>query len=252
MDRRSALVRNTLLTLSYRHRQEELDREYPSVLALLTYSPLGMKEGFQCLENLREEKVRVRICVDGLLQQFYSIEQVIHSTGVDDWIHFCLQALNRSSFTHLFIPILSSSFLARVNQFDDQHPFSLLIMETLIKGGKVGAVSIGADPYHPLWKESGWDQPSPLLKHDMRSNLAKLRGYGVELLQPDQVAGWIRKEAGQKKKKVLIHEDIVQANLNREKVIRIDSHTIITPLAREAAKQFGIELMASDRSGSGY
>lgn len=239
----SALVRNALLSLSYRHRQEELDHDYPSVLALLTYSPIGLEEGLQSLDKLRKEKVRLRLWIDETLDEIYSMAELIRNTGVDDIVRPRHRHPDGLSCTYLFIPVLSPSLVSSVLLFDDRHPFSRVIMEGLLKGRKVAAIPIGSEPYHPLWKQRGFDQASPLLKHEMKSSLLKLRGYGVELLDPENATDWVKREQRTAGRRVLSQEDILQACANGTKVIRIEPNTIITPLAMDLATQHGIEIM---------
>lgn len=243
MSMKSTLARNALLSLSYRHRLGELDGDYPSVLTLLSYSPVGMEEGFQSIEFLRREKVRLRLWIDEPLADIYSITELIRHTGVDDILCPGPRSLEGLASTYLFIPVLSYSLVSRVVQYDDSHPFSRTIMANLLKGRKVAGLSIASDPYHPQWKEKGLDHGAPLLKHDMKSKLLQLRGYGVDLLEQGQVSDWIKREKGRPaRKRVLSQDDILQAYSEQKKIIRMEPGTIITPLAQDLARQYGIEL----------
>ncbi|RXT05774.1 hypothetical protein [Ammoniphilus sp. CFH 90114] len=243
MSKQSALVRNTLLTLSYRHRSVELDQDFPNILVLLSYSAIGMEEGFRCLEILSREKMRVRLWVDTLVCQRYSISEVVRRTGVDEICH--LEPANLDHYSHFFLPVLSYSLVSRTIQFDDRDPFSRVIMEALLQGKKVGGVSLGADPYQSKWNEVGFGGAAPLLKHDMKSRLLQLRGYGMELLEADQVTSWISRNKRSfmtEEKYLLSQDDILAAHSNQQYSIYLRPNTIVTPLARDLAQQYGIEL----------
>lgn len=243
MSTNSAVARNALLSLSYRQRQGELDQDYPSVLTLLSYSPVGMEEGFESIESLRREKVRLRLWIDEPLLDIYSITELIRHTGVDDILCPGPRFLEGLTSAFLFIPVFSYSLVSKVVQYDDCHPFSRTIMENLLKGRQVAGLSIASDPYHPQWKEKGWDHAAPLLKHDMKSKLLQLRGYGVKLLEQGQVSDWIKREQGQSARKRLLSQDeILQAYSGQKTVIRMEPSTIVTPLARDLAQQYGIKL----------
>ncbi len=249
MHRQSDLIRNTLLTLSFRHRKEELEKQYPSVLALLCYSPVGMEEGFQCIGNLRKEKVRLRLWIDEPLTSFYSIEDIVRKTGSDEvYVHPRAACQPPTPYPHLFLPVLSYSLVSKVIHHDDSHPFSKIILESLFTGCKVGAISMAADPYHPLWKEKGYHQATPFMKYEMKSRLLQLRGYGVELFEPHQLAAWLRKgKQLSKGKRIVSQEVILQAYASQKFIIEIDTHTIITPLAQDLAKQLGMEFRLGGR-----
>ncbi|MEW9671963.1 hypothetical protein [Ammoniphilus sp. 3BR4] len=250
MAKQSALVRNTLLTLSYRHRPEALDREYPVILVLLTHSVVGMEEGFRCIESLNGENVRLKLWVDDQVASRYAIQEVIRETGSDDLCFEESTALRESAYSHLLVPVLSYSLASRVVSLDDREPFSRTILQALMRGKKVAGLPLAADPYHPQWSRNGFGNASPLLKQEMKSRLQQLRGYGIEMLEADQVKGWIarsnRLSAG---RNLLSQHDVLSARAKQQQVIDVPPHTIITPLARDLALQYGIELKPIDRGG---
>lgn len=242
----SALTRNTLLTLSYRNCPEELDQQYPQVLALLSCSMLGMEEGLRCLRAIQQEKVRLRVWGDERLLAHYTVNQLIALTGVDDFLWGQKSLADCHSYAYFFLPVLSCSLVSKVVRFDDRDPFSQFILEALFNRRKIGALPVGADPYHPLWREKGYDRSAPFLKQQMKSQLQQLRGFGVELLETDQVLGWLQRSAERSRKaKVLSQEEITAAHLAQQHLLVIEPNTIITPLARDLAKHYRIELMES-------
>lgn len=163
MPRQSDLMRNTLLPLTFRHRKEELEKQYPGVLALLSYSPIGMEEGFRCIDSLRNKRVRLRLWVDPPLTAIYSVEEIVTKTGTDEvYVHPDSGGHRFSRYPHLFLPVLSYSLVSKV-------------------------------------------------------------------------------------KRVVSQEVILQAYAAENLIIEIDSHTIITPLAHDLAKQLGIEFRLGRR-----
>lgn len=239
----SALIQNTLLPLLYRNRKEELDRLYPRMLTLLSYSMVGMQEGMQCLQELQREGMRMRMIVDEALTERYSLPSLINETSLDDIILSTDWKQNDTDYSYLFIPVLSASLVTKILNFDDCHPFSRFILEWLFQGKKVGALSIGSDPFQKAWGRRGYDGMSPLLKTEMKSRLQKLRGYGVELLEAGQVSGWVRKAGTKRRQAPLIaREDVEEAHQQHRSIIHISVDTIITPLADDLARQYGIQI----------
>jgi hypothetical protein len=240
----SALIKNTLLTLLYRNKQEELERNYPKVLTLLSYSMVGMQQGMECVKTISKEHMRIRLLVDDNMTKHYQASSLAEITSIDDVVWTEEWAESIQTYSYIFIPILSFSLVSKILNFDDCHPFSRIIFEALFQGKKVGAVTTGADPYQHVWQESGYNRMSPFLKAEMRSQLHKLRGYGIELLDAEQITGWFQR--GNEKlrsRPVITREKIEEANHQHQNHILISSNAIVTPLADDLAKQYGIEIL---------
>jgi hypothetical protein len=241
MDRpESALVRSTLLTLSYTNREAELDQEYPKVLALLSYSMVGVEEGLAALRSLSNEKIRLRLVVDADLANYYSMTELMDMCGNDDIVSI------HSSFdscSHFILPILPFFLVSKIVNLDDQHPFTKIIFDGLFKGKKVSAISIGANPNHEAWRKKGYTQIPSILRTNLQSQLQVLRSYGIEMLEYEQLSHWLgRAKVESNKKKVISQEDIILAHTNQQNEITVDSNTIMTPLAIDLAKDYAIEI----------
>lgn len=242
----SALLRNTLLTLSYRHRVEELTKDYPGVIVLLTYGTVGMEEGFQAIQQMKEENVRLQLWVDDHLTKYFSLEEVVQRTGVND---FKLERHDprqpEPTFPILFLPVLSYSLVSKIMQMDGQDWFTSVIMESIFAGGRVGGISAGADPFHPLWKEKGWDQAPITLKLEMKTRLRQIRSYGIDLLEVNESVQWTQNITKQTRKKRVISEATIQQALVKGlKTIQVDrGSSLMTPLARDLAKLHGLQIL---------
>ncbi len=240
----SVLLENVLLSLLYRNKTEELERLHPGVLTLLSYSMVGTKEGIRCLQEVREARVRVRMIVDDQVLEQRSIPALARETAIDDITRVSEWRQKHAAYSYLLIPVLPASLVKKILDFDEEHLFSRLILEALYQGKKVGAVAAGADPYQPAWAQRGYDRMSPLLKSEMKSRLQKLRGYGIELLQAGEVAGWLKRtEQKQRQAPVIARQEVEEAHRARQDVIRTSSHAIVTPLARDLAREYGIEIL---------
>lgn len=240
----SVLMQNTLLPLLYRNRIEELEGHHPCVLTLLSYSMVGIQEGMQCLREIRQARVRVRMVVDEMLLEQHSITTLAKETLIDDIMMAKEWKQKDTTYSYLFIPVLPASLVTKILDFDDGHLFSRFILEALYQGKKVGAIAVGADPYQQAWRQQGYDRMPPLLKTEMKSRLQKLRGYGVELLQTGQVGEWLR-QADRKGRRapVIAREEVEEAHRKHHDVIHTSPYAIITPLANELAQQYGIQIL---------
>jgi hypothetical protein len=244
IERQSAKVDNTLLELFYKNREEKLDRDFPQVMALFSYHMLGMEQGLASLQELQKQKLRVQVWAEENIREYYSTD-LVQKTGIDDWIWSTKEAEERKQkLQFLFIPVLSFSLVSDIVRLNDHRPFVRMILWALFKGIKVGVLSMGADPQHPIWRQRKLDQSSPFLQQIATTQLQQLKGTGVRLLEPNQIMNWLTASQSQRKKRILAKEDIVYAAINQEKEIIVAKNTIITPLAIDIAKEYNITIIS--------
>lgn len=241
--RQSAKVDNTLLELLYKNKEEKLDEDYPLVMALFTYHMLGMDQGLASLQDLQTKKMRVQVWAEENVRDYYNAE-LVEQMGIDDWLWSTKEAEERKQkIKFLFIPVLSFSLVSDIIRFNDSRPFVRMILWALFKGIKVGALSMGADPKHAVWRNNNLDQGSPFLQQGAETQLQQVRGAGLQLLEPNQLINWLSSSHTQRKKRVISKDDIDYASYNPEKKIIISKDTIITPLARDMAKEYNITII---------
>jgi hypothetical protein len=242
--RHSTIAENALLGLSYRSRTAALNADYPRVLVLLAGHFIGMKEGYAAVRSLGTSNVRLRIWAEDQLLETSNAGELARCTGVDDLIRpGQASTLSPADADALFIPVLSLSLLSRLVQLDTGHHFVRLIVESLCAGRPVAALTLGADPEHYRWGEQGLSQASPLLKENIRGMVSTLSGYGIKLLSPDDIGSWLPGGAAPLKKQVLTEKDITAAVKLGRTSITLDGPAVITPLARDTARQYGIEII---------
>lgn len=241
--RQSAKVDNTLLELLYKNKEEKLDEDYPLVMALFTYHMLGMEQGLASLQDLQTKKMRVQVWAEENVRDYYNAE-LVEQMGIDDWLWSTKEAEERKQkIKFLFIPVLSFSLVSDIIRFNDSRPFVRMILWALFKGIKVGALSMGADPKHAVWRNNNLDQGSPFLQQGAETQLQQVRGAGLQLLEPNQLINWLSSSHTQRKKRIFAKDDIEYASYNPEKKIIISKDTIITPLARDMAKEYNITII---------
>ncbi|MBW4082795.1 hypothetical protein [Paenibacillus sp. S150] len=244
--RHSAVAANVLLGLSYGSREAALKEDYPRVLALLSGHFIGMEEGFAAMRSLSRQKVRLQLWPEQRLLSAMSAGELAGRAGVDD-----ILLPGRSSppspaggdADALFIPVLSLPLLSRLTVLDTGHPFVSLIVQSLCAGKPVAALALGAEPEHYCWGEQGLSHATPLLKDEIRAMAHKIEGFGIRLLEPGQAGSWLSGGKAPQKKQVLTAEDIYAAHRLGRTSIVLNGPAVITPLARDAARQYGIELI---------
>jgi hypothetical protein len=233
----SALVENTLLELFNR----STTPLPPSVVVYLTYHFVGMEQAFHTLQKLRKQKIRTRLLIDDRVFHFINKKEIVKLTENDDWI--TLATLEKmEDLEHLFLPVLSFSLVSSIIALNDQDPFIRFLLQSLLSGKKVSALSIGLNPKHSIWLKNGLTGTTPLLKSTLHTQLQKLRGFGVHLIEPEEALAFFLHQP-EKKKTVYTGKDIEQLVHSNKKEIMIDQQTIMTPLALDLLKQHQINLI---------
>ncbi|MFZ3578996.1 hypothetical protein [Virgibacillus sp. DJP39] len=212
-----------------------------TVLAILFFHINGMDRGLSSLRELHENNsnVRVRICAEQQVFENYNVAELAGLIGSDDWISLKDLDCRKEEISHFYIPVLPFSTVTDLLNFNDARPSIRILLWALMTGKKVSAFAAGADPYHSIWKEAEMDKGTAFLKHEMKTNLQKLKGYGIDLLKnTDDIQRYFQKKNYQ----VITAEEIKRQADAGLRSMKLEKGTIITPLARDFARKYQIEI----------
>lgn len=244
LNRQSTVIQTTLRELLHRNKRETEKAHTKTVLALLFFHMNGMNEGLKGLKELHENNIRVRICPDEHILEHFDVTHLAEQIGIDDWMSLHELELKKEHIDHFYIPILPFSVVTDVLQFNDVRQSIRILLWALMKGKKVSALSMGADPYHSLWKETDMNHGTPFLKHNLNKQLQQLRGYGIQLINhTDDVLPHVMPGLDRNSYQVITANTIKQHVHKATRYIAIEQGTIITPLARDLARKYHIELV---------
>ncbi|OZU87812.1 hypothetical protein CIL03_13985 [Virgibacillus indicus] len=242
-NRQSTVVHSTLRELFYRNSKGIAKAHRKTVLVLLFYHMNGMDKGLKVLKDLHENNVRVRICADDQILDHYYVTELAEQVGIDDWITIKDAELQKEHIDHFYIPILPFSTVSDLLNFNDARPAISILLWALMRGKKVSAYPAGADPYHSIWQKSELNHGTAILKHEMKKRLQQIRGFGIQLVENenkilDHFLASIQNESNH-----VITADIIKNQAKAgKKYIELNQKSIITPLARDTAREFQIEI----------
>lgn len=230
------------MELLYRHQEEQLAHKHPQVLALLSYHMIGMAEGFNSLKQFRKQGVRLWIWAESDVLNVYRPLELIERTGTDSWLWTDREVDSRlPSFQYVYIPVLSFSLMSDILALNDRRPAVRFVLEALFSGKTVSALSVGADPAHPVWKGKRWDRGAPLLQLEIKRKLNQLRSFGIHLVN-DDLSDVFQIPPGERKK-VLTERDVVSARKEERQEVRVSKGDLVTPLAADYAQAHGIRII---------
>ncbi|VEF47166.1 Ethanolamine utilization protein [Bacillus freudenreichii] len=251
LNRQSALAESTLQELYYKNMSSPENVRPKIVLALLFYHMNGLDEGLKGLRELQERlgrHIRIRICPDQLILEHFNVTELACKTGIDDWVSLETAEKLKEKVDYFYIPVLPFSTVSDLLNFNDrQRPIRLLLW-ALMSGKKVCAYTAGADPFHSIWKEAGLDNGTPFLKHEMKKQLERLRGFGIQLFKNNaQLQTYFKPAALRKENQIITAETIKKHAETGKRLIEVGQGAIITPLARDVAKERQIEIYRKAR-----
>ncbi len=231
-------------------------RRPKTVLALLFYHMKGIDEGLKDLKELKKSygrHLRIQVCPDQAVLDQLNLSVLACKAGVDDWISLEEAERRKEKVDYFYIPVLPFSIVSDLLNFNDKQAPIRLLLWALMSGKKVSANSAGADPYHFIWKEAGLNQGSPFLKHEMKKQLQRLGGFGIQLIKnAEQLQTYFKSAALKKDKQVITAEMIKRHAEAGERLIPVGGQgIIITPLARDVAQEYQIEI-SEERAGELY
>ncbi|MFD1706756.1 hypothetical protein ACFSCZ_08420 [Siminovitchia sediminis] len=255
LNRQSYLAESILQELLFRNRVMEEGKRQKTMLALLFYHMNGMDEGLGTIKELHAcsgGNLRIRLCPDHSILEYYDKIDLASKAGTDDWISLDEAEQQISRIDYVYIPILPFSVVSDLLHFNDRHREIRLLLWALMSGKKVSAYTAGADPYHPIWKNAGMDRGTSFLKHDMQGQLQKLKSIGIDLLNHHhELSYYINSAVISGSKQLITAETIQQYADAGEQRIDVRHGAIITPLARDVAREYDIEINEK-RAGAIY
>lgn len=238
-DQQSTVVDSTLRELFSRNNKQMEKAHKKTVLVLLFHHMNGMDRDLKELKELHENKIRVRICPDDDILEHYQITELANWIGIDDWVSIKEVEFQKEKIDHFYIPILPFGAVSDLLRFNDVRPSIRLLMWALMRGKKVSAFSSGADPYHTIWQESGLNNGTANLKREMKKQLQQMKGFGIHLVEKeDDLLNHFLSIFQNETKQVITADTIIKQVKEGKRYIKIDQKTIITPLARDTAREY--------------
>jgi hypothetical protein len=241
--KQSVLVKNTLYEVMNSCYPKNFRGATTRILALMAFSDIGVEQGISTLKQLNNNGFYTRIFADEGYFHSGRLHHFIELSGNDDWT-----ILNHSigeiedEYDQLFIPVASFSLVSELVHFFDNRPLAKVIQRALLKGKKVTMLDLGVNPFSKTLQDASWDKGTSFMKSELFNQLKKLQGFGVTIIHFDQVKSHFQRQTSVKRL-LLAEKEVIKASRNQQKEIFVSKGTIVTPLARDTAKDLGIRVI---------
>lgn len=233
-------------------------------LVIFTGGTIGLEESLLELQKIQALQIELSVVLSAAAEEIIGIERIKKHLGsninlVTTHSPYPGKLLRDADF--VLVPVLTQNTAAKLaHTLADSLP-STLIMQGLMLGKPILAAINAADPQDGWRLEKDMGKCSPALAESLRQNLKKIEGYGVSLVQVGSLAAGSQKimdrimkkassgqcngpqSIGSGKKNILDAEAIKAAANSGQKSIAAPKGTIITPLARDVARDYGVEIV---------
>ena len=224
-------------------------------LAIFTGGTIGLEQSLLELQKIQALNTEVTVVLSAAAEEIVGIKRIKDCLGSDTCV-----VTTQSSYPGkllreadiVLVPVLTQNTAAKLAHTLSDTLASTLIMQALMLGKPVLAAINAADPQDSWRVKGNMGKCPPGLLQALLENLRKVEGYGLRLVQVHELAVGTRKllnsrvtssvSAPQAKKSILDAAAIKTAAGQGLKSITISPGTIITPLARDVARDCGIEI----------
>jgi hypothetical protein len=225
-------------------------------VAIFTGGTIGCEQSLAELQKLQDLNFRLTVVLSPTAESIVGSDKIKGNLGRDIDIittqsPYPGKVLREAAI--VLVPVLTQNTAAKLAHSLADTLATTLIMQALMMGKPVVAALNAADPADSWRAKADMGKSPPGLAQALRGNLRKMESYGIQLVQVEQLAAHSQKildsnvnkpvSGEQTKKKVIDAETIKAAVSNGDKSITASRTMIVTPLARDVAREYGIEIV---------
>jgi len=136
------------------------------------------------------------------------------------------------------VPAVGFHTVRAIAELRDEDPFAQLVLQALLRGLKVVMLT---DALVPAQREGA--SVAPGLRAAAEVNLKKLLAYNIVLVRLDEIGTAVAEKKVPSSKDLITEQDIIDLKNGDVTGLRVPPKTIVTPLARDKAKELGITII---------
>ncbi|MDF2569448.1 MAG: flavoprotein [Sporomusa sp.] len=239
----------------------QLDGPHHKVMAIFTGGTIGLETSLEELRALQAISTELTVVLSE------AAEKVIGLNWIHEKLGSHVQVVTTQSpypgkylraADIVLVPVLTQNTAAKLAYTLSDTMVSTLIIQALMLGKPVIAARNAADPEDGWRIQKNMAKTPPALKMALQGNLTKLETYGIQLASVEHLAESAKKilipeckaqvaQSSEKssKRKVLDADTVRRAAQSGAKAVNTPRNAIITPLARDIARECNIEIVYS-------
>jgi 3-polyprenyl-4-hydroxybenzoate decarboxylase len=225
-------------------------------LVIFTGGTIGFEQGLTEIKKLQALCFEITVVLSVAAQEVLGIERIKEELGshisiVTAQSPYPGKLLREADI--LIVPVLTQNTAAKLAHTLSDTMVSTLVLQGLMMGKPVVAAANAADPLDGWRAQYSMGNASAGLVQALQENLKKLTRYGMHLVPVETIGSVSQKLLNQQKtvavnpstnKKTVLDAATIQAAAqNGSTSVAVSPGTIITPLARDIARDCGVEIV---------
>ena len=231
-----------------------LSSSLPSVLVPLSYEPATWEKSCTEVRELSAcHSFRTVLLADG--KDLDMAEKQFDKNSIEFYMCNQVNRVSPDLFTGVklvLVPLFSPYNLSRVANITPLVIVEWIVLEALQRGIKIVIARDGFCPASTLRKSSGLTKGPSAFNDLLRNHADRLSAWGINFIDLSSVRKSVESEfkadeklpvpVERKGKEVITKDDILTFSLSGNRVMEVSCKAIITPLARDIAKEKNIEI----------
>ncbi len=219
-----------------------------NIYALFTGGSAKLSEAINQIKLLIQNGYNVKVILSEAATRVIKIEKIREKIGIEDILCEPDPSIYSvdivQSADAIVVPVLTRNSAAKVALGICDTLVTNIIMHALIAGKPVIAARNSADPEGQDCICIGTHKTPPTLIQIAKDYLKKLESYGVKLVDASEIAQYFIRSKDIKRE--LVTYDTIKELSQDIKQIEVKRGSIITPLAKDLAKERNIEIILVD------
>ena len=233
-------------------------------LALFTGGALGLEAALAQLTQLKSQGVRLTAVLSKAAETVIGVDRLRKALGTELDIRLATDPLPKQDLKAadiVLVPVLTQNTAAKLARTLADTTVTTLVMQALLMGKPVIAARNAADPKDPWRVQGGMGAARPTLTRALQDNLKTLESYGVALVDAGTLAAEAAQQLGLSATATQVKETALKTSLPQgqgrrvidaamiqvlaaqgETVLTVGPQDLVTPLARDVARECGVEI----------
>ena len=225
-------------------------------LAIFTGGTIGFEESLAQLKRIQEDNVEITAVLSPAAEKIWGSTRIQEELGahiniIDAQSAYPGKLLHEADL--VLVPVLTQNTAAKLALTFSDTLATTLVLQALMLGKPVIAAANAADPTDGLRVKGNMGNASPGLLQALRDNLKKMGSYGIRLVDVGCLAEESKKITNRNLNKTIAGAPVAKGLLDVAGVkaaaaggagsLVISRGTIVTPLARDVARDYGLDIV---------
>ncbi|WP_425060125.1 Coenzyme A biosynthesis bifunctional protein CoaBC [Sporomusa carbonis] len=226
-------------------------------LAIFTGGTIGLDTGLEELSSIQALNTEITVVLSEAAEKIVGVNRIQEKLGSHINI-VTTQSPYPGKFLReadiVLVPVLTQNTAAKLAYTLSDTMVSTLILQALMFGKPVIAAVNAADPQDSWRVQKNMAKSSPALREALQANLNKIETYGIQLTPVENLTTQAKKVMFREvkprpvreitsKKQVLDAATVKSAVQSGAKTLTVTKGTLVTPLARDIARENNVEIL---------